>query len=350
MHGGTLSQADSHTPMWGKRTSALLLLHTMVVDVEYEFGIEKVAENKWRGNKPLLKPNPASRGAFGGNIAGQALLVAIRLAPEGFKPHSLHSLFTKAVTDDAAVDWEADQIHNGKSFCSRTISGYQNGEIKYIANILLTKRNSYAKSKEVYDEWERNHKEGDDEDEPPSLRPFRFFAPYPEWLKKHHPEDLEYLHFGLNDTVCKMPPEFNSLELTPEEDAVNSTQRRQAFYAKWGKDGEVSIKDPAFQFVGLGVLLDLTFLTRVARILRIPHLLHEDHIQYMSLSLDHVIYFHDEDFDITQWMGCAFNCIRIANGRALFEEQIYNLEGKQVASIFQEGLVLFNGFEEGAKL
>lgn len=330
--------------------SCQLCFLIMTLDVEFDLGIKKIGDNKWVGNKPLEKPNPLSRGAYGGNIAGQALLVAIKLAPEGFTPHSLHSLFTKAVDDTTPVVWEADEIHNGKSFCSRTVKALQDGTIKYLANVLLTKRNSFNEAKNLYDEWTRNHKEGDEDDDPPSLKPFRFFVPYPEWLKNHSPELLEVLDFGCNNAVCKISPEFVSLDLTKDEDQARSSDRRQACYLQWGNDGEVKFTDPAFQFVGLGILLDSIFLTRIARVLRIPHLDHSQRLQYVSLSLDHVIYFHDADFDSTKWMGFAFKATRIANGRVLLEGELYNLDGRQVATVFQEGLVYFNGFEEGAKL
>ena len=55
------------------------------VDVQKEFGVTKISDNKYVGVKPLIKPSPQSRGAFGGNLVGQALLVAIRSCPEGFR-------------------------------------------------------------------------------------------------------------------------------------------------------------------------------------------------------------------------------------------------------------------------
>lgn len=321
-----------------------------MIDVETEFGVRETGNNRWVGNKPLEKPASASRGAYGGNIVGQALLVAIRSAPSGFTPHSLHSLFTKAVLDTTPMEWEVDEIHNGKSFCSRTVKGIQEGMIKYVANVLLTKRNSYTKAKTLYDEWERRHNADDEDDDPPSLRPFRFFVPYPEWLEKHKPETLELADFGCNLAYTKVPPEFLSLDLTRGEESVGPSERRQAFYAQFGRDGEIKITDPAFQYVGLGVILDSVFLTRLARVLRVPSLDHEQRIQYMSLSLDHVIYFHDEEFDTTKWMGFGFRASRIANGRVLLEGEIYNHDGRQVATVIQEGMVHFNGFEEEAKL
>ena len=42
------------------------------VDVQKEFGVTKISDNKYVGVKPLIKPSPQSRGAFGGNLVGQA--------------------------------------------------------------------------------------------------------------------------------------------------------------------------------------------------------------------------------------------------------------------------------------
>ena len=67
----------------------------------------------------------------------------------------------------------------------------------------------------------------------------------------------------------------------------------------------------------------------------------------MGISLDHVIYFHDDDFDVTKWMEFSYKCTRYAQDRVDFEGEIYNDKGVQVASFFQQGLVRF---ENGALL
>lgn len=324
------------------------------MDVEQELGIKQISEFKYQSNEKLSKPNPASRGVYGGNLAGQALLVAIRSSPPGFTPHSLHSFFVKATSSEKLVDWEVQEISKGKNFCNRLIRAIQDGEIKYIANVSLTKRNSHADTLKQYEAYEKMLAEngGEDPDElVPAQKPFGFQTPYPQWLKDYPPESLDVDTRGKNRQIYhKLPPQMNELNSTLGEDKIPASERRLSFYVKWGENGEVEIKDPAFQYVGLGVLSDSFFLTRLARILRIPNINYKDTVHYFSVSLDHIMYFHNTDFDTTKWMAFAFKNVRFSNNRALLEGEMYNDKGEHVASIIQEGLVHFNGLEQGAKL
>lgn len=320
-------------------------------DVEYTLGVKQLSETRFQSNTTLTKPHPQSRGVYGGNLAGQALLVAIKSCPEGFTPHALHSFFVKATSSDSLVDWDVEKISNGNNFCNRLVRAIQDGEIKYIANISLTKRNSEAKAIEKYEKYtEQVAKHGEDDDASPVPKPFGFGTPYPKWLQESTHEELELDLRGKNRLIYhKLPPKMNKLELTKEEDNVAPSERQLAFYVKWGDD-EIQLKDPAFHFVGLGVLSDSFFLTRLARILRIPDLDYTNTIHYFSLSLDHIMYFHDVDFDVTKWMGFSFKNTRFANNRALLEGEMFNDKGVHVATIIQEGLVHFNSIEEKAKL
>ena len=321
-------------------------------DVEYNLGVKQISKTRFQGNAPLTKPHPSSRGVYGGNLAGQALLVAIRSSPEGFTPHALHSFFVKACSPDTVVDYEVEVVSQGNNFCNRLVKAIQDGEIKYIANISLTRRNSNKDSTEKYLKYKKKVEEhGEDEDETPVQKPFGFGTPYPKWLKDSPAESLKLDVRGKNRLIYhKIPPQMNQLDITKNEDKIAPSERKLSFYVKWGNDGEVEIKDPAFHYVGLGVLSDSFFLTRLARVLRIPGLEYSNTVHYFSLSLDHIMYFHDTDFDVTEWMGFSFKNVKFSNNRALLEGEMYNEKGVHVATIIQEGLVHFNGIERNAKL
>ncbi|KAG7665872.1 TES1, partial [[Candida] subhashii] len=161
------------------------------VDVHAEFGVDQISQHNYRGRKPLIRPRPDARGVFGGNLAGQALLVAIRSSPPEFKPHSLHSFFVRAANDKTPIAWEVSEVSNGKTFVNRSIKGIQDGQIVYIANISLTKRNSHKEAVRKYEEYyakiEQRAKESDedeeeeeDDDAPAPPKPFVFQTPYHE--------------------------------------------------------------------------------------------------------------------------------------------------------------------------
>lgn len=315
-------------------------------------------------NHKLTKPQKNSKGVYGGNLAGQALLAAIKTAPEGFTPHSLHSHFVKSVSDQQKVKWTVEEVSNGKTFCNRSVKAWQDKLIRYIANISLTRTNSFKQAeREYYDYEERQEKlkkeaaaKGEEYDpesedaEPMKLKPFSFQTPLPRWLLEERKEDMPVDKRSANRYIYhKIPHQFVSLEDTKYEDRVPVTERKMSFFVRLG-DGSLKIKDPAFQFVGLGVLLDSLFLTRLARVLRISTVNLSKTGHYFSVSLDHVIYFHDSEFDCTQWVAFGFKAVRLTNNRVLLEAEMYNEAGQHVATIIQEGLVHFNGLEKLAHL
>lgn len=318
--------------------------------------MENTGDGKFQLKKPLTKPVRNRRGVYGGNLVGQALLVAIRTAPPHFLPHSLHSQFLKKVSDTEIIKYSVDSISNGTTFCNRTVRAFQGGVIKYIAHISLTKKNLLAEAENAYYDYEEKVQKVSDEDEEPEFvpKPFYFETPYPSWLAEESGERLYVdLHLADRYIVYKIPRRMLSLEDTRFEDSVPVTQRRMLFMVRLGKsekEKDVDLPDAAFQYAGLGVLSDLYFLTRLARILRIENVDLTLPSHYFSVSLDHTMYFHDVGFDCTDWMAFAFKTVRLVNNRVLLEGEMYNRAGQHVATIVQEGLVHFNGLEKQVKL
>lgn len=321
-------------------------------DVKEIYGVQQIAPNVYRGNHPLQKPMKKARGAYGGNLAAQAIAVALKSSPPGFRPHSLHSYFVKAVNDKDVVDYEVDQISNGRSFANRAITAKQNGDIVYTANISLTKNNSHVEAWKKYNEAREK-----DDPNAEKIKPFEFSAPQHDWFEKH---DVEKLPIGAaNSTLLfyhKVFPELMSLELTKEEENVPIAERKFSYMVKWGIENEQGFNqplknvDPDYKYVGLAALSDSIFLTRLMRVFRIEDVDYRNLIHYFSVSLDHSLYFHDDDFDATKWMGVTFKALRCGHNRILIEGKIYNHKKVHVATFIQEGLVMFGGKEHQAKL
>lgn len=322
----------------------------MALSVQEELEIRKTGPFTYESVRPLQKPHPSVRGAYGGNIAGQAILVAIRSCKPGFTPHSFHLFFVKAIADDEPVQWHVTEVSNGKNFVNRFITGLQKGGVAYTANVSLAKKNLL---KAATSEYEKSFKLADEEDRNELTKPFGFQTPYPESLKGLDPDKMEYKPvFGTPHAYHLLPPEMYDLLLTTEEEKLPVSQRRLAYFFRWGNGAAdpVVLLDPAFQYVGLGVLSDTLFLTRMGRLLRLEGYDLRDPAPYMWVSLDHSIYFHDADFDVTKWMLFAWTAPRLANNRVLLEAEIYDVNGVHVALIMQEGLLQLNGLEREAKL
>ncbi|CAK7894143.1 peroxisomal acyl-coenzyme A thioester hydrolase 1 [[Candida] anglica] len=325
------------------------------MDLQEALEIEKISETRYKGKHCLSKPHPTLPGVYGGNMAAQALLVAIRSSPKGFTPHSLHSFFLKAGSDQEVFTWEVDKTSDGRTFCNRIIKGVQSDGVKYVATISLTKRNSVKGAENSYREYQEQIKNNKEEIDnlSPVAKPFGFGRPYPKWLSKYDPDSLPvHPRVDNRQIVHKLPPEMTDLELTAkEEEGMPFSERQLSFFVKWGKKDNNELPNlEEFRVPGLAVLSDSLFLTRLARLLRIPDLDHTNIRHYFSVSLDHIMYFHDVDYDPTKWMGFSFNAMRLSNNRVLLEGEMYNDKGQHVVSIIQEGLVKFDGLENKAKL
>ncbi|KAI5951862.1 hypothetical protein KGF54_004937 [Candida jiufengensis] len=342
------------------------------VDVQEEFGVIEINKDKYIGKKPLVTPMWDSRGVFGGNLVGQSLLVAMKTCDPEFRPHSLHSSFVRAANPDDPITYEVEEISNGNNFCNRSVKALQNGEIVYYANISLTKKNSYKASLAKYEEYntkfqqrakERDVEEDIDDDdeeevEKKPIKPFGFQTPLHNWFKKYDLKDLPVSNIESN-MLCyfKFFPDFLQLNKSEYENDIPVAERKFAFLVRWGIDNEQGFHQPLvgvdsqFQYVGLGNISDSLLLNVILRVLRIEDVqLTDYHKTFFGVSLDHVLYIHDDDFDVTKWMGYGFKTIRFAHDRILVEGEIYNDEGVHVATVVQEGLLKFSGKEKGAKL
>lgn len=333
------------------------------INVDEEFGLTEVEPGIYRGKKPLNKPAPIAIGSYGGNLCGQALLAAMQSSRPGFKPHSVHAYFVKPVTNTKPVDWHVEKISDGANFCNRQVRGYQDDKLKYITLISLTKKNSHKKSVEEYEEYFKKLEEAkkageeidEDEDDAP-LKPFGFQTPYSDWFKKYPTSKIELDPRGV-DILCfhKLIPQLLTLDGTEYEEELPVTERKLSWYAKWGinesdMNYQLSNVDEKYQFFGLSVISESLFMTRLCRSLRTPDVDLTAQANYWSVSLDHIIYFHDDDFDSTDWMGVTTKPIRLVNKRAVCEAEIYNSKGVHVATCFQEAITNLNNLVDNAKL
>lgn len=328
------------------------------VNVHDVLGVKQIGEGEYIGVAPLQKPLKAARGAFGGNLAGQAIIVAMETVVKEFRPHSLHSYFVLPTSDQIPVKWTVEKISQGKNFANRHLRAHQNGRVVYYANVSLTRKNSHGDAQRDYEQYlERIDEQSDDDEDDiePVVRPLQFQTPYHEWFKRHDISKLK-VDDRLSETLVyhKILPELWDLDLTEEsEKDLPLTERKFSFLLRWGSPElgvELEGLTKAYHYAGLAVLLDTMFLTRLARVMRIREVDHKDPIHYMSVLLDHVLYFHDDDFDGTDWVGFLCKPLRMLNNRVLFEGEMYNSKGVHVATMIQEGLVMLRNIESYAKI
>lgn len=306
--------------------------------LEKALAVRKVSDLKYEGLHPLTKPEPTSRGVYGGNLCGQALLVAMETCQARFTPHSLHSYFIKASVDNLPCQFEVEKLSDGNNFANRMVRVSQKGELKYMVMVSLTKRNSQANAA-------RDHQE--DSKKP---LPFEYQAPVVPNFYKYKHEDLPLKQHDYTHTLQhKLPPDFADPKLNQDELKKSAAERDISY---WLKIDDAS-KDPKYRYAGLGIISDSLYLTSLSRVLHLP-ISSKDGIGYIggkgdhffAVSLDHSIYFHDDSFDTSKWVFFNFKAPRFCNNRVLFQGGYYDENGRLFASVVQEGLVFFHSEAE----
>lgn len=68
------------------------------------------------------------RRVFGGQVAAQAVLAAMRTVDPDRFIHSMHGYFLRPGDDEQAITFSVDRIHDGRSFSTRRTQAYQNGQ------------------------------------------------------------------------------------------------------------------------------------------------------------------------------------------------------------------------------
>ena len=85
--------------------------------------IETLDTDLFRGNSP----DTDRQRVFGGQVAAQALIAAIRTVDEGLDVHSLHAYFLRPGDTTIPIIYDAERIRDGRSFETRRVVARQHG-------------------------------------------------------------------------------------------------------------------------------------------------------------------------------------------------------------------------------
>ncbi|CUM67060.1 uncharacterized protein PRCAT00004749001 [Priceomyces carsonii] len=318
-----------------------------IPDFEEAIRVIKIDEENYMGAYPLRLPMIGARGVYGGHTVAQTLLVAIESAPEDFVPHSFHAYFVKAGSGKTPMHYKVLKLHDDERFAKRSIQVIQEGKVRFNCIASLVKSNN-SSSFEI---------------QPPIPKAQIKYPDMDKLTVVHH---TDYIRNAYS-------PEFEDFRLVPEENSQEPADRWIVVFS--GLDQPSPFKNPSSHYVGMADLTDSAFLTTMARVLHLPwnptengpvesfdeekdarklmerslNILHLFH--YNAMSLDHHIYFHDNDhanFDMTKdWLCFAYQMRRLSNSRTLVRGHLFNKEGKCVATVVQEGLTyLFEGITD----
>jgi acyl-CoA thioesterase-2 len=91
------------------------------------------------------QPDSARARVFGGQVAAQALMAAVRTVDPDFHVHSLHSYFLLPGDYDVPIIYDVERIRDGRSFLTRRVVARQHGRPIYYQTL------NFQRSEEGFD-------------------------------------------------------------------------------------------------------------------------------------------------------------------------------------------------------
>ncbi|MBF6135236.1 acyl-CoA thioesterase II [Nocardia otitidiscaviarum] len=237
---------------------------------------------------------------FGGQVAGQALVAAVRTVEPRFQVHSLHGYFLRPGNPVEPTVYLVDRIRDGRSFCTRRVTGVQNGEAIF----------TMSASFHVGDEGPQ-HQDTMPVVPPPHDMPDAKTTMSPErlWAMR------EWEHWDIR---------------TIPQEQVSRRDGLAAQQQVWFRYRHPLPDDPLFHVCTLAYMSDMTLLGS-------SKVIHPDE-PTQNASLDHAMWFL-RPFRADDWLLYDQQSPSAGLGRALTAGRIWNQRGELVAVVLQEGLI-----------
>jgi acyl-CoA thioesterase II len=269
------------------------------VAIEEILDLEQLEVNIYRGS--VFSPDSGfPQRTFGGHVAGQSLVSAVRTVDPHYLVHSLHGYFLRPGDPKAPTVFLVERLRDGGSFCTRRVSAVQHGQT------IFSMSASFQTDQEGI-----NHQDAmpvaPPPDDLPGLQSFKVFddagfKQFEEWDVRIVPQDQ----------LRRLPGKASQQQV-------------------WFRHRDPLPDDPVLHICALAYMSDLTLLGSA----QVTHLDEREHLQVASL--DHAMWFM-RTFRADEWLLYDQSSPSACAGRALCQGKIYNQHGDMVAAVMQEGL------------
>jgi len=264
--------------------------------------LEQLEVNIYRGSIFSPKSGFLQR-TFGGHVAGQSLVSAVRTVDPRYQVHSLHGYFLRPGDAKERTVFIVERTRDGGSFATRRVNAIQHGEIIFSMGASF-----------------QTHQEGVHHQDPIPAAPPPDGLPGLDSMKVF--DDAGFKQFAEWD-VCIVPR--GRLELTPGKAAQQQV---------WFRHRDPLPDDQVLHICALAYMSDLTLLGSA----QVTHLDVREHLQVASL--DHAMWFM-RAFRADEWLLYDQSSPSANGGRALCQGKIFTQSGEMVAAVMQEGLTRF---------
>ena len=246
---------------------------------------------------------------FGGQQLGQALVAASNTVDPDRFIHSMHGYFLRSGDMDLPITYSVDRIRDGRSFSTRRVQAYQNGEPLFSS---------------IYS-FQIAEKGLEHQDSLPEG------IPEPESLPK-----LIDLVSGIDDPAAQYWAKARPFDMRHIEKSIYFYVEGEhvAHQAIWFRTIDALPDDQILHNAALAYASDYSLLEPIYR----RHGLVWSHPGLMAASLDHAMWFH-RPARVDEWLLYVQDSPNARGARGLSLGKIFNRQGELVATVAQEGIV-----------
>nr|WP_086940706.1 acyl-CoA thioesterase II [Thaumasiovibrio occultus] len=269
--------------------------------------LEQIEQGLYRGQSENL----GLPQVYGGQVIGQALSAAKETVDPSRFVHSFHSYFLLPGNPEKPIIYDVETLRDGKSFSTRRIKAIQNGRPIFFLTA------SYQEDEPGFDHQ--------------STMP-----PVPEPESLHSEQELaltiaQFLPKKLRETFCNDKP----IEVRPAVvvNPLSPHQEAPTQYLWIRANGTLPNNRLLHQYL-LAYASDWGFLVTALH----PHAVSLLSPKMQVATIDHSMWFH-RPFKMDDWLLFAIDSPSASGSRGFVRGEIYDRQGRLVASAAQEGLM-----------
>ncbi|NLC97712.1 MAG: acyl-CoA thioesterase II [Actinomycetales bacterium] len=270
--------------------------------------IEQLEVNLFRGSQP---ENSNLTRVFGGQVAGQAVMAALRTVPDDRHLHSLHVYFLLGGDPSLPIIYDVESVRDGRSFNTRRVSARQHGKVIFFMTA----------SFQVEEEgWEHQNA-------------------IPKTIPPEEATSLPDLIAMVDEKAAEAwQQEWGGFESRyvgdPRPLADPSRETMPVVQHMWFKVNEALPDDPNLHQAIFTYFSDFSLLAASL----VPQKLLISSPKVQPASLDHVIWFH-RPFRMDEWLLYDQSSPSASGARGLSTGGVFSEDGRLVASVAQDGLI-----------
>ena len=272
------------------------------MSIEKILDLEQLEVNIYRGS--VFSPESGNwQRTFGGQVAGQSLVSAVRTVDPRYQVHSLHGYFLRPGDASSSTVFIVERLRDGGSFATRRVNAIQHGETIFSMSASFQTDQSGIEHQDAM----------------PSAPP---------------PEDLPGLTEmrAFDDAGFKQFAEWD-VRIVPQE-KLERLPGKASQQQVWFRHRDPLPDDYVLHICALAYMSDLTLLGSA----QVHHQAERKHLQIASL--DHAMWFM-RPFRADEWLLYDQSSPSACGGRALTQGKIFNRYGEMVAAVMQEGLTRY---------